>query len=39
MTKSGQAEYARVDQADGSLVVTDGVPDEALVPSLMASPT
>ncbi len=36
MTKSGQAEYARVNQADGSLVVTDGVPDEALVPSLLA---
>ncbi|QCW50743.1 zinc-dependent alcohol dehydrogenase family protein [Nocardioides dongxiaopingii] len=35
MTRSGQAEYARVTQADGSLVKTDGVPDADLVPSLM----
>jgi threonine dehydrogenase-like Zn-dependent dehydrogenase len=34
-TVSGQAEYARVTQADGSLVKTDGMPDEALVPSLL----
>jgi threonine dehydrogenase-like Zn-dependent dehydrogenase len=34
-TVSGQAEYARVTQADGSLVTTDGMPDEALVPSLL----
>ncbi|MEI5675161.1 MULTISPECIES: zinc-dependent alcohol dehydrogenase family protein [unclassified Nocardioides] len=36
MTTSGQAEYARVTQAEGSLVKTDGVPDAALVPSLLA---
>ncbi len=36
MTVSGQAEYARVTQADGSLVKTDGVPDDDLVPSLLA---
>ncbi|MGB0100496.1 MAG: alcohol dehydrogenase catalytic domain-containing protein, partial [Nocardioides sp.] len=36
MTRSGQAEYALVGQADGSLVKTDGEPDEALVPSLLA---
>ncbi len=36
ITQSGQAEYARVTQADGSLVKTDGVPDDDLVPSLLA---
>ncbi|GAA4821785.1 zinc-binding dehydrogenase [Nocardioides caeni] len=36
MTVSGQAEYARVTQADGSLVATDGVPDDALLPSVLA---
>jgi len=36
ITTSGQAEYARVTQADGSLVKTDGVPDDDLIPSLMA---
>ncbi len=36
MTSSGQGEYARVVEADGSLVKTDGVPDAALVPSLLA---
>lgn len=36
MTSSGQGEYALVGQADGSLVPTDGVPDEAMVPSLLA---
>ncbi len=35
MTVGGQAEYARVFEADGSLVKTDGMPDEALVPSLL----
>ena len=35
-TKSGQAEYARVTQADGSLLATDGMPDDHLVPSLLA---
>jgi threonine dehydrogenase-like Zn-dependent dehydrogenase len=36
VTRSGQGEYARVTQADGSLVATDGVPDPRLVPSLLA---
>ncbi|WP_205472324.1 zinc-dependent alcohol dehydrogenase family protein [Nocardioides sp. SYSU D00038] len=36
MTASGQAEYARVTQAEGSLVKTDGTPDDELVPSLLA---
>jgi threonine dehydrogenase-like Zn-dependent dehydrogenase len=39
-TQSGQGEYARVTQADGSLVAVgggrDGKPDEHLVPSLLA---
>lgn len=35
MTNSGQAEYARVGQADGSLVRTDGTPDRGLFPSLL----
>ncbi|MBA2952713.1 zinc-binding dehydrogenase [Nocardioides sp. MAH-18] len=34
-TQSGQAEYALVTQAEGSLVKTDGMPDEALIPSLL----
>ena len=34
-TESGQAELVRVNQADGSLVATDEMPDEALVPSLL----
>jgi threonine dehydrogenase-like Zn-dependent dehydrogenase len=34
-TVSGQAEYARVTQAEGSLVKTDGTPDEAMIPSLL----
>ncbi len=34
-TVGGQAEYARVFQADGSLVKTDGMPDDALLPSLL----
>ncbi|HTW14127.1 MAG TPA: zinc-dependent alcohol dehydrogenase family protein [Nocardioides sp.] len=36
VTVSGQAEYARVTQAEGSLVKLDGAPDAALVPSLLA---
>ncbi|WP_183097725.1 zinc-dependent alcohol dehydrogenase family protein [Nocardioides pelophilus] len=36
MTSSGQGEFARVGQADGSLVATDGVPDPELLPSLLA---
>ena len=34
-TQSGQAEYALVTQAEGSLVRTDGMPDESLIPSLL----
>ena len=34
-TVSGQGEYARVTQADGSLVRTDAMPDPSLVPSLL----
>ncbi|WP_193606910.1 zinc-dependent alcohol dehydrogenase family protein [Nocardioides lijunqiniae] len=36
MTTSGQAEYALVGQAEGSLVKLDGASDPALVPSLLA---
>ncbi|WP_244928186.1 zinc-dependent alcohol dehydrogenase family protein [Nocardioides sp. W7] len=36
ITVSGQAEYARVTQAEGSLVKLDGVPDATMVPSLLA---
>ncbi len=36
MTISGQGEYAVVNQADGSLVATDGMPDEAMLPGLLA---
>ena len=35
-TESGQAEYSHVTHADGSLVKTDGMPDEAMIPSLLA---
>ena len=35
-TASGQGEYVRATQADGSLVATDGMPDQALIPSLLA---
>jgi threonine dehydrogenase-like Zn-dependent dehydrogenase len=35
-TESGQAEYALVDQAEGTLVKTDGMPDASLIPSLLA---
>jgi threonine dehydrogenase-like Zn-dependent dehydrogenase len=34
-TVGGQGEYAVVHQADGSLVRTDGMPDEELIPSLL----
>lgn len=34
-TTSGQAEYARVTQAEGSMVKTDGIPDAALLPSVL----
>ncbi len=36
ITKGGQGEYAKVTQAEGSLVKTDGMPDESLIPSLLA---
>ncbi|RYP87097.1 IMP dehydrogenase [Nocardioides guangzhouensis] len=35
-TESGQAEYTRVHQADGSLVKTPGQPDDDQIPSLLA---
>ncbi len=35
-TVGGQAEYATVHQAEGSLVKTDGMPDKSLLPSLLA---
>ena len=35
-TASGQGELVRVTQADGSLVKTDGTPDDALIPSLLS---
>ena len=34
-TLSGQAEYALVFQAEGSLVKTDGMPDASMIPSLL----
>ena len=34
-TNGGQGEYCKVFQADGSLVKTDGMPDQALIPSLL----
>lgn len=34
-TTSGQGEFARVTQADGSLVGTGGTPDEAMLPALL----
>ncbi|WP_340538496.1 zinc-dependent alcohol dehydrogenase family protein [Nocardioides sp. GXZ039] len=36
VTRSGQAEYARVTQAEGSLVKIDGAPDADLIPALMS---
>jgi threonine dehydrogenase-like Zn-dependent dehydrogenase len=35
-TESGQAEYSLVHQAEGSMVKTDGLPDESLIPSLLS---
>jgi threonine dehydrogenase-like Zn-dependent dehydrogenase len=35
-TRGGQADYAKVHQADGSLVKTDGMPDPSMIPSLLA---
>ena len=34
-TASGQAEYTKVNFADGSLVKTDGMPDAGMIPSLL----
>ena len=34
-TESGQAEYTKVHQAEGSLVKTPGTPDAGLIPSLL----
>ncbi len=34
-TTGGQGEYAKVSQAEGSLVKTDGMPDPSLLPSLL----
>ena len=34
-TQGGQGEYAKVTQAEGSLVKTDGMPEESLIPSLL----
>jgi threonine dehydrogenase-like Zn-dependent dehydrogenase len=34
-TTGGQGEYAKVSQAEGSLVATDGMPDASLLPSLL----
>jgi len=36
ITASGQAEYSLVHQAEGSMVKTDGVPDDSLIPSLLS---
>jgi threonine dehydrogenase-like Zn-dependent dehydrogenase len=35
-TQGGQGEYAKVHHADSSLVKTDGMPEPAMVPSLLA---
>ena len=35
ITTGGQGEYAKVTQAEGSLVKTDGMPDDSLLPSLL----
>lgn len=34
-TQGGQGEYAKVVQAEGSLVKTDGMPEQAMIPSLL----
>jgi threonine dehydrogenase-like Zn-dependent dehydrogenase len=36
MTTGGQGEYALVTQAEGTMVKTDGVPDEAMLPSILS---
>jgi threonine dehydrogenase-like Zn-dependent dehydrogenase len=35
-TESGQAEYSHVTHADGSLVKTEGMPEDSLLPSLLS---
>jgi threonine dehydrogenase-like Zn-dependent dehydrogenase len=35
LTMGGQGEYGRVREADGTLMKTDGMPDEELIPSLL----
>ncbi len=35
MTTGGQGEYAKVTQAEGSLVKTDGMPDASMLPALL----
>jgi threonine dehydrogenase-like Zn-dependent dehydrogenase len=35
ITKGGQGEYAKVHQAEGTLVKVDGTPDAAMIPSLL----
>ena len=35
ITTGGQGEYAKLTQAEGSLVKTDGMPDDSLLPSLL----
>jgi threonine dehydrogenase-like Zn-dependent dehydrogenase len=35
-TNGGQGEYAKVHEAEGSLVKTEGMPDEEMIPSLLA---
>lgn len=35
VTQGGQGEYAKVTQADGTLVKTDGMPDPRILPSLL----
>ena len=35
-TQSGQAEFSHVTHADGSLVKTEGMPEESLLPSLLS---
>jgi len=34
--QGGQGEYIKVNQGEGSMVALDGVPDDALLPSLLA---
>ncbi|HEX6247562.1 MAG TPA: zinc-dependent alcohol dehydrogenase family protein [Nocardioidaceae bacterium] len=36
MTQGGQGEYVKVHQAEGTLVKTEGMPEESMIPSLLA---